>query len=180
MARVRYLDAADLPDDVRWLYDRLAAGSGSVGNIFRALAHHPQGLRGFMILGTALLQRASLDPRLRELAIVRAGQICGADYEVVHHVAIARSVGLGEEQLAHLADWNAHPDLYAPAERAVIRYAEAVTRDVAVPDDLYGEVRAFLGEREVVELTLTVGYYNMVARFLVALKIDLEPDAASH
>lgn len=175
MARVRYLDKQDLPEDARWLFERLEAGRGSVGNVFRTLAHHPQGLRGFMVLGTAILERSTLDPGLRELAIVRAGQLCGAAYEVAHHEAIARRVGVPEEKLTHLAHWD-HTELFTPEERAVIRYAETMTRDVTVPDELFARVQAFLTERQVVELTLTVAYYNLVSRFLVALQVELEPD----
>jgi hypothetical protein len=36
-------------------------------------------------------------------------------------------------------------------------------------------VRRFLNEQEIVELTLTVGTYNLVSRFLEGLEVDLEP-----
>lgn len=177
MARVRYVDRDDLPEESRWLFDRLAAGRGSAGNVFRALAHSPGGLRGFMVLGTAILERSTLDPLLRELAIIRTGQLCGAEYEVAHHIAIARRVGVPEEKLANLANWD-HTSLYSPEERAVIRYAEVMTQDVAVPDDLFARVRSLFDERQVVELTLAVAYYNLVSRFLVAMQVELEPEMA--
>src|SRR5579884_2360826 len=178
MARVRYLDIDDLPEESRWLFERLQAGRGSVGNVFRALAHHPAGLRGFMVLGTAILDRGTLDPRLRELAIIRTGQLCGATYEVAHHEAIARRLGVPEEKIGNLANWD-HTALYTPEERAVIRYAEVVTRDVVVPDELFERVRSFLDERGTVELTLAVAFYNLVSRFLVAMQVELEPSFAS-
>ncbi len=179
MARVRYLDADDLPEDARWLFDRLRGANGSVGNVFRTLAHHPQGLRGFMVLGTAILQRGTLDPRLRELAIVRAGQLCGAAYEVAHHAAIARRVGVEEEKIAALPRWQ-DAAVFSAEERAVLRYAEAITRDVAVPEEVFAAVAGCLDERRVVELTLAVAYYNMVSRVLVALGVELEPEFAGH
>ena len=53
----------------------------------------------------------------------------------------------------------------------VIRYAEAMTRDIAVPDEVFEEVRRFLNDRQVVELTATVAAINCAARFLVALNV---------
>ena len=175
MARVPYLDKDDLPEDARWLFERLEAGRGSVGNVFRTLAHHPQGLRGFMVLGTAVLERATLDPQLREMAIIRTGQICGAAYEVAHHEAIARRVGVPEEKVAWLGNWD-HTGVYTPEEQAVIRYAEVMTRDAAVPDAVFDPLRSFLTDRQLVELTLTIAFYNLVSRFLVAMQVELEPE----
>ena len=42
----------------------------------------------------ALLRRGELDPRLREIAILRVGMLCGAGYEVHQHRWVARRVGL--------------------------------------------------------------------------------------
>lgn len=53
----------------------------------------------------------------------------------------------------------------------MLRYADAMTREIAVSDELFGEVRRWFDEKEVVELTATVACYNMVSRFLVALDV---------
>jgi alkylhydroperoxidase family enzyme len=45
---------------------------------------------------------------------------------------------------------------------------------MARDDATFEAVRAELSPRQVVELVATVAYYNMVARFLVGLRIDLE------
>jgi alkylhydroperoxidase family enzyme len=50
-----------------------------------------------------------------------------------------------------------------------------MTRDVEVPDELFEELRWHFDERGVVELTATIAAYNLVSRFLVALR--LEPTA---
>lgn len=56
-------------------------------------------------------------------------------------------------------------------EWATLRYADAMTRDVEVPQALFDEVKALFSEQEVVEITATVASYNLVSRFLVALDI---------
>lgn len=53
----------------------------------------------------------------------------------------------------------------------VLRYADAMTREVTVDQSLFDELKSLFSEREVVEITATVGAYNLVSRFLVALDI---------
>lgn len=173
MARLRYRDRDELPEGYRYLFDNLSRESGRVGNIFRAMAHSPRLLHQFMRLGSDLRYRTRLDPRLRELAILTVGRLTGAAYEYVHHLDLARRAGVSEAQIAGLPVWERHP-AFSEQERAVIRYAETVTRDIRVPDAVWDGVRAFLDEEQMVELTLTVAFYNLVVRFLEPVQVELE------
>ena len=49
-----------------------------------------------------------------------------------------------------------------------------MTRTIRVPDDVFAAVRRHFAEREMVELTATIGAYNLVSRFLEALQVDHE------
>ena len=60
-------------------------------------------------------------------------------------------------------------------ERAALAYADAMTRDVAVPDDVFAALRTHFNERQIVELTVLIGTYNMHTRVFTALQIDPEP-----
>ena len=50
-----------------------------------------------------------------------------------------------------------------------------MTREVDVPDSVFAELRQHFSERQEVELTMLIGAYNMLTRFLQALKVDPEP-----
>jgi alkylhydroperoxidase family enzyme len=50
-----------------------------------------------------------------------------------------------------------------------------MTRDIAVPDDVFAGVKRHFNDRQIVELTVLIGSYNMNARVLRALELDLEP-----
>jgi alkylhydroperoxidase family enzyme len=58
--------------------------------------------------------------------------------------------------------------------KAILQFTDAVDSLTPVTDAL-APVAQFLGPDEVAELTLSVGFWSMVARFLVALQIELEP-----
>jgi 4-carboxymuconolactone decarboxylase len=44
-----------------------------------------------------------------------------------------------------------------------------------VPNGVFNELKKHFSERQIVELTMLIGAYNMLTRFLKALKIDPEP-----
>lgn len=179
MARLPYIDRDHLPEDKRYLFDNLSRESGRVGTIFRTMGHSPQLLHQFMRLGSDIRSRTKLDPRLRELAILTVGRLANAPYEYVHHIAIGRRAGITEDQIDGLPVWERHP-AFSEQERAVIRYAETVTRDIRVPDDVFAAVRSFLDDEQMVELTIAIGFYNMVVRFLEPMQVELEEDTAAH
>jgi AhpD family alkylhydroperoxidase len=93
MARLPYPDPSDAPERVR---DALTAVPPL--NIFRMLSHAQTAFRPFLRFGAAILSELELDPALREFAILVVAHDTDAEYEWVQHVAIARAVGVSEEQ----------------------------------------------------------------------------------
>lgn len=177
MARVPYLDRADLAPEDRDIYDDLLAQRGEVINLFRALAHTPGLLRRLLGYSTALRQTLRLDPWLRELAILTVGRVTGVEYEFTHHWHIARSLGVPREKLEALEGSHVEDSpLWTGEERAVVRYSAEVTRGVATREETFRALRRFLDVPRLVELVQVVAYYNMIVRILGPLEIDLEPE----
>ena len=179
MARVTYIDPNEAVGDAQSILARIEERGSEILNLYRTVAQSPTTLRNFMRLGNSLLVYGALPGVLRELAILRVGQLTRADYEWAHHVPIAQQAGVEEEQIAALASWQTSSS-FDERERAVLGYTEAVASAVTVPDDVFLEVRRHLSESEVVELKLVVGYWGMVARLLVALQVDIEPSSARY
>jgi len=147
-------------------------------NIYRMLANSEAGLKGFVRMGNALLYRCELDAGLRELAIVRVGRLSRAAYEVFQHERIAREAGVGEEKIAALRDATIEAPAFTDHEKAVLRYTDDVVRNVKASDKTLKAIQAFLTPGAVVELTLTIGYYMMVCRFLESMGVDGEDGQA--
>ena len=174
MARVRLNETADIGEDHRWIFERMEK-RGGILNIFRALSHSPEAMRRFMKLGSYFLEDGKLDPKLRELAILRAGFLCRSPYEFSQHISFGRRVGLSDSQIRGIAAPNSA--LFEPHEMAVLTYAGELTSDANVSDATYAAVASFLNPEEILELTLVTGYYNMVSRTLNALQVDVDAPA---
>ena len=147
-------------------------------NIYRMLANSENGLKGFTRMGNALLNRCELDPGLRELAILRVGRLSRAAYEVFQHERIAREVGVAEDKIAALRDATVEAPVFTDQEKAVLRFTDDVVRNVKATDRTFKAVQAILAPGALVELTLTIGYYMMVCRFLETLGVDGEEGQA--
>lgn len=150
------------------------AGADHPLNLFRMLAHSPPVLAGFAKLGGALLQDCALDPRLRELAIVRVGLRAGAAYEVEKHTAIARAVGLSETELAALKSGEKSPDALGDAASATLDFTDELFDGVDADDAVLARIRQHLDDRQLVELVVTIGFYGLVCRVLQTLRVDHE------
>jgi alkylhydroperoxidase family enzyme len=65
--------------------------------------------------------------------------------------------------------------LFDEQERIVLRYTDEITRDNSVSDQTFSKLRESFSEHDIVELTLVIGYFIMLCRILVALRLELEP-----
>lgn len=170
MARLPYLNESDLEPDDRVLLQR-----GT--NLFRALVHSPKTARAFARHGAHLLGRATLDPRLRELAILQVGYLTRSPYEYTHHIEIGRGAGLSDDDIRAVASESGGETTHLGAtERAVLRAARELTSDIALSDATFAELSQALSHEHLVDLIQTISYYNGVVRTLAALQIDLEEE----
>ena len=97
MARVPYLQKSDLAPEDQALLDRNI-------NLHRALVHSPGGARNFSRLGGYIRHKSTLDPRLRELAILQVGYLARSAYEYSHHIKIGREFGVTDADIRGMID----------------------------------------------------------------------------
>ena len=174
MARLPYVSREDLAAEDRAVLDEFERERGTPGHIHRAIANAPNLLRRFSAMALELRNHTRLDPRLRELALMTVGRIAEAEYEFVHHWNIALGVGVRREQLEQLADFERAP-VFNQQERAVMRYAAEVTTNIKVSDRTFEALREFLDNRRIMELAMSVAFYNAVVRIIVPVGVELEP-----
>jgi alkylhydroperoxidase family enzyme len=173
MARLDFVNE-DSPDiDGELLRSIRERRGGTLLNLDRQLLHSASLARGWNSLMGAIRGQTQLDGALRELVILRVAVLNRAPYEFGQHAPVALAEGLSQAQVDAVRDWQGSA-LFDARQRDVLAYADAMTLQVQVPQQLFDALRAHLSDREVVELTATVAGYNMVSRFLEALQIEIE------
>jgi alkylhydroperoxidase family enzyme len=174
MARVPYLERDDLPEDKRPIIDRLGdVFTPPVANIYLAIANAPDLLEPVVGMARALRRTIIVDRTLRELSVVMVGLLTKSDYEFIHHWNEAIKLGIPREKLEALADFETSPH-FNDNERAVLRFARAITMNGVVSEPIWSDLRTRFSVRECVELQMIVAWYNCVVRILLPLEIDLE------
>jgi 4-carboxymuconolactone decarboxylase len=178
MARVSLIDEQDHPE-IAGLAARIrGARGGRLLNIYRMLLHSPPLAAAWLDFNSAVRFETAIDGQTRELAVIRIAILNRVEYLVrAHGPSYALKEGLTPAHVEALADWRASP-LFDDRQRALLDYVDAMTRDIEVPDPIFSHLRDHYSEREVVDLTVLIGAYNMHTRVLKALAIDPEPAAS--
>lgn len=170
MARVAYADSNN--PETRPLVERIQRERSSLPNLYKMLLNSPPVAEGWLNYLTAIRQKSSLPPRLRELLILRVAVLNEADYEFEQHLPIALRAGCDERQVEGVkaGDFTALDG----AERAAMAYCDEMTRAIRVRDATFAAVRQAYDDKAIVEITATIAAYNMVSRFLEAIQVDHE------
>ncbi len=174
MARVKLVEKEQADPVIKEMFQKLEDGKFPIINLFKAVGNSPKVGRNFIRLGNVILNAEILDPKLRELAILRVGNLLQSEYEFTKHVVIGKGAGVTMDQINDLSNW-ASSKKFTDIERAVLQYTDEVTLKVKVSDDTFANLKRFFDDAQIVKLTMTIGYYGMVSRVLVALEIELEP-----
>jgi alkylhydroperoxidase family enzyme len=174
MARVSLIEEDDHPELADLIAKIRSGRRGKLLNVYKILLHSPPLAATWFEHVSAVRWQTQLDGRLREMVIIRVALLNRIEYVVRQHVpALALAEGLSREECDALADWETGR-LFDARERAALAYTDAITRAADVSDSVFAELRRHFSEREVVELTVLIGTYNMHTRVFGALKIDLE------
>lgn len=178
MARVSLIEEQEHPELADTIAQLRGGRGGRLLNLYKMLLHSPPvALSWFEHVG-AVRWKTELDGQTREIVIVRIGFLNRVDYVVKSHIGYAAEEGLSKAQFDALADWQ-QSDLFSPQQRAVLAHTDAMTRDIEVPDAVFDALRRYFSERQIVELTVLIGTYNMHTRVLGALQIDPEASMVS-
>lgn len=170
MTRVPSIDPAAVAPEHRDLLARPIA-------LHRALVNSPGALRAFGGLGHYIRHGSTLDPRLRELAILQVGYLARAPYEWSHHIKIGHDFGVTDDDIAGLiAETDGRPSALDPLARTVLRAAREITAEGAVTDATWDSLAGTLTTEHLVDLVVTISFYCGVVRVLASLQIEVEPE----
>lgn len=173
MARLKTLEKNEVDPIAQEMFQKSEETTGKVLNLFKVLAHSPKICRDWNRMGATILLRGKLPAKLRQLAIVRVGELAKCRYELSAHRPFGLSVGLTQEQIDDIGDWE-NSSNFDNDERAVLQYTDEVAQNIKASDEAFSGIQKIFSPREIVELTVAIGFYGMVVRTLETLQVDLE------
>jgi alkylhydroperoxidase family enzyme len=176
MAHVTLLDDSDDPK-AKALIEQLKAGRrGSLLGIYKALLHNPTLAESWFNHLNAVRWGTSLSGRLREILIIRVGWRLNSAYIMKQHIPkLAVADGLSEDECKALLQEKISEG-FSASECAAIRLADELTQKASLSPETAAAIKTEFGERGLVEMSVLVGTYNMHARFVGGLDIELEKD----
>lgn len=170
--RLTPIPQADWSDEVQKILQPNVA-QGSVFNIFKTLAHHPDLLRRWLVFGNHVLFKSTLPPRERELVILRIGWLCEAEYEWAQHVKIGKDAGLTDVEIERIKagpnarGWN-EPDTL------LLQATDELRRDAFIGDATWKGLSAHFDTKQLMDVVFAVGQYNLVSMALNTLGVQLD------
>ncbi|HEU4731862.1 MAG TPA: carboxymuconolactone decarboxylase family protein [Kofleriaceae bacterium] len=155
--------------------DLLSRGNVARLNIFRTLVRYPELYRKWGAFGAHVLGQSTLPAREREIAILRTGHLCGAEYEVYQHTTIGKLVGLSDEELARIKAGPEAPE-WSAFDRALLTAADELHAQQFLSDATWQALSERYETRQMLDLIFTIGQYTLVSMALNSLGVQIERD----
>ena len=170
--RFRPLTAPELTPPQRAMVDELLAGKrASLSGPFNVFLRSPEVGNLAQRLGEHVRFRSSLPPRLNEMAILITARWWSAQYEWYAHKPLAQKAGLRDEVIDALQAGK-RPSRMEPDETVIYDFCTELREKRRVSDRTFAAAVKSFGERGVMDLIATMGYYDMVS---MALNVDGYP-----
>jgi alkylhydroperoxidase family enzyme len=162
-------------DEAAWApaLETARSGFGTVLNVHRMMAHHPELLAAWTPLRQHITTGGTLSARHRELIILRVAALAGVAYEWHHHVARASLAGIGPTEveavrIAKATDW---PD---EQESALLAATDELFQGLAVGDAGWEALTRHFTVPQIFDLVVTVGMYTTLAMFINTTGVQIE------
>jgi len=181
MSWIEEIEVSEADGNLAEMYAQLEKQRGKVSNILKVHSLNPAALGNHLDLYMTLMFGQSGLSRMEREAIavvVSANNEC--EYCVNHHIESLRHYIDDEETLTMLATADGLETL-EPRLSNIVRHAEKLTSAPgAMTESDLGELRAEgLSDKDILDLTLIVGYFNFVNRIAVGLGVDFSADELS-
>ena len=146
---------------------------GTIYNIFLTLARHPPLLKRWLVFAGHILGKSTLPEREREIAILRMGWLCRAEYEWGHHVSIGKQAGLSEDDIRRIAEGPDATGLDA-FDATLLRAVDELNTDSFIGDQTWKSLATRYDTQQILDLLFTAGQYKLVSMVLNSVGVQLE------
>ena len=165
----------DWDPEIRQIFERIGYDSESdLYNILKTLARHPKMFKRWLPFANHVLFKSSLTPRIREIIILRTGWLAHSEYEWTQHIRIAREEA---EMTCHdfeALEVGSEDPHWSSKESSVLLAVEELSIDKKISDGVWGELKQYFSQTELMDIVATVGNYTLVSMMLNSFGVELD------
>jgi len=155
----------------------LATGADAprVPNVLTTMMRHPALAGPFLTYNNVLLRTPAIEPRLRELVVLRVAWRTRSPYEWVQHVRLAPRFGITAEEIDAIAQ-GADAGTWTPLEADLLAATDQLIETYRVHDATWARLAEHLDERQLIEVPFIVGTYTCLAMAFNSVGLELDPE----
>jgi len=150
----------------------IAVTQRGTGGSFNINVRDPDGGQLLFDMGDRVRFHMSVPDKLKELAIILTARYWGAQFEWLAHRRAAVQAGLSEDKVKAIAEGR-RPTGMSPDEEAVYNFITELFKTRQSSDDTFAAVKKVVGERGVVDLIVSAGYYQIVSMLMNADRLPV-------
>ena len=179
-ARIAPLKVAQLPLTMRALlwaagkWAKKSTGLAGIPDVFLLLMRHRRLFRPWVRFASRLMPYGILDRRDTELAILRVGWNTRCRYEWGQHVPIGLRAGLTAAEIARIAQ-GPQASGWTPAQAALLQATDELHAHRLIAEATWQRLAQHYSARQLIEIGMLVGHYEMLAGVLNSVGLALEP-----
>ena len=166
MERVEYPDESNFTKQQREQLERVPI------NLTRMLLHCPVAMVQSFLDFALSFRAGNLEPKLRELVILRMATLRTSSYELMHHLPAAKMVGWSEIEISAIT--SAQPSGLDQRNSVMIQMVDECSQLGKVSDSTFDNASKIFSASEIAEATLLTGLYEMLACFLQTMGVELD------
>jgi alkylhydroperoxidase family enzyme len=152
---------------------------GQVPSSLGVFWHNQKVLMSLANAGGKVKKWDGCDEQLKSFAHMIVAATVGCSWCLDYNYFEAHNMNLDMDKAREVPRWR-ESAVFAPVERHVLEYAEAMTATPpTVTDEMVARLRDEIGDAALVELTAVIGYANFTTRPNVALGIESDGFAAA-
>lgn len=171
--RIQPLSEEDFNAEQAEVVAPIVERGGVVFNVIKTMMHNMPLFNSFNVLGRHIMSDSSLEPRLREILIMRVGWNTNCEYQWGQHVRMSLPTGLSSEDHERIKE-GAAAEGWSELESALLTTVDELVTDTMISDETWTVLAHHLNTEQITDAIFTVGHYNMVAMALNSLGVQRE------
>jgi len=145
-----------------------------VPNVLTTMLRHPTLAGPFLTYNNVLLWTPAIEPRLRELMILRVAARTRSKYEWIQHVRMARRCDISEQQIDAVVGKGTTS--WTPLEASLLAATDQMIDRYCIDDATWAELAEHFDERQLIEVAFVIGTYMCLAMVFNTVGLQLDPE----